>query len=176
VRTGTNCRTSPQTTGGNYTYVDSASDLPDVFSRVADDIGAQDTDGDTLPDVAERRGVSTSLGLVQTDPYTDDTDGDGLTDREELGRATSFDDLTARLDPNSDASSAGQRQARSIVRTMDAAGYNLSNVSTNIYLAPTSDPTERDTDGNGVDDHTETAETTEVLWTPDRDPARTRGG
>lgn len=66
-----------------------------------------DTDGDTLTDCAEEGGVLTNLGfsnpgpnpgfdpwrVVRTDRFDDDSDGNGLNDREELGRLV-------RLDPN----------------------------------------------------------------------------
>ncbi|NHX41535.1 MULTISPECIES: VWA domain-containing protein [Haloarcula] len=161
-----------QTTGGNYTYVDSASDLPQVFSRVADDIGAQDTDGDTIPDVAERRGVPTGQGLIQTDPYNNDTDGDGISDQVELGRSTSFEDLRAIRNGESNATAIEQAQAQTIISTMDAAGYNLSNVSARIYLEPDSDPTKVDTDGDGVADDVETTETASVLYTASKNATK----
>lgn len=151
-----------QITGGNYTHVDSASDLPEVFSRVAEDIGAQDTDGDGLADVVERRGVPTGDGLMHTDPYDADTDGDGLADREELGEPTDVDEV---LNDPASATPLQYQQSRTLVRTLGAAGYNLSDMATGVYVSPNSLPTETDSDGDGLDDYMETHTTTSVVRT-----------
>lgn len=74
------------TTGGEYHYVSNASDLPDVFSRVAENsTGFIDTDGDGISDALEQAGISSSQGILRPDPFNADTDGDGLSDGEEVG-------------------------------------------------------------------------------------------
>jgi hypothetical protein len=78
------------TTGGTSYIVESASDLPNVFSRVAaNTTTVNDTDGDGLSDELEREGFV--LGgpdgtHVTTNPRSNDTDDDGLTDAEEVGQ------------------------------------------------------------------------------------------
>lgn len=94
--------------GGAYYSVPTVEDLPLAFEEIAMLLGdGTDTDGDTLTDCAEEGGVLTNLGfsnpgpnpgfdpwrVVRTDRFDDDSDGDGLNDREELGRLV-------RLDPN----------------------------------------------------------------------------
>src|SRR5690606_27001105 len=73
--------------GGQFFYVASASQLPDTFDRIGDDIGAPDADGDGLADVTETAGWRDGSGRVyKTDPQDADSDGDGLTDGDEAGQ------------------------------------------------------------------------------------------
>lgn len=90
-------------TGGNYSNVDDASELPEVFSRVAEDVNPTDSDGDGLSDKMESEGIPVSpfvahgldnghvdlekgISVVKTNPNKADTDGDSLSDKEELGK------------------------------------------------------------------------------------------
>lgn len=75
------------TTGGTYTFVDDVNDLPDVFSRIAENATeAEDSDGDGLPDAVETGGIRSGTGQTYyTDPNDPDTDGDGLSDGVEAG-------------------------------------------------------------------------------------------
>ncbi|WP_160163630.1 vWA domain-containing protein [Natrinema versiforme] len=161
-----------QITGGNYTHVDDPADLPNVFSRVADDIGAQDTDGDGIPDVAEHRGVVTpNAGMLETDPYSADTDGDGLEDGTELGEAITAEELRDR---NTDGSGppGPDPKYQAIVGTVSRAGYNTSELSGSIYIDPVSDPTRVHTDGDGVDDYTERREPVTYARTTSRESTK----
>ncbi|HMB50346.1 MAG TPA: VWA domain-containing protein, partial [Natronoarchaeum rubrum] len=154
-------------TGGNYTYVDDAADLPEVFSRVSEDVGAQDTDGDGIPDAVERRGVVTpETGLITTDPYSADTDGDGLTDGKELGDAAT------------DEAIESDYRADQLVETLERAGYDRENLSGAVYLEPVSDPTQVHTDSDGVDDYTEVRSPTTVVrtTTPEATKRASAGG
>ncbi|MDS0474450.1 colicin D domain-containing protein [Natrinema sp. 1APR25-10V2] len=169
---GNKLRDIAQITGGNYTYVDNPSDLPNVFSRVADDIGAQDTDGDGISDTAEHRGVVTArAGIIETDPYSADTDGDGLEDGTELGEAITAEELRDR---NSDGSGppGPDPQYLAIVNTLSSAGYNTSEFSGSIYIDPVSDPTRVHTDGDGVDDYTELREPVTYARTTSREATK----
>lgn len=83
-----------------------------------------DTDGDGLSDAIEKAGIRTGTGDTISLDYTDeDSDGDDLTDGEEVGELCS-----ARLEYT------------------DNCAYYLLN----------SDPSKTDTDGDGLDDETET--------------------
>ncbi|WP_197280056.1 VWA domain-containing protein [Bacillus sp. FJAT-27251] len=74
-------------TGGQYFPVSSAEELPEVFSRISDNVGESvDTDKDGIPDVVELKGWRDGQGnMYYTLPDNPDTDGDGLLDGEEGG-------------------------------------------------------------------------------------------
>jgi len=89
-------------TGGRFTAVDSGDDLAGVYESLRVDLedDGTDTDDDEVSDCIERRGALISYGFysndaenigagryVRTDPDNPDTDGDLLTDGEELGAA-----------------------------------------------------------------------------------------
>ncbi|WP_066389280.1 DUF3289 family protein [Neobacillus mesonae] len=57
-------------------------------SQVA--IDTTDSDGDGLYDIYETKGMKTPYGIIYSDPNKKDTDGDGLTDGEEMGPLQSF--------------------------------------------------------------------------------------
>jgi len=72
-------------TGGSYNRVADADDLPEVFSRVAENTTSEiDTDEDGIPDSWEQQGIPTGYGPVYSNPDNADTDGDGLEDGEEV--------------------------------------------------------------------------------------------
>ncbi|WP_152423273.1 hypothetical protein [Haloterrigena salina] len=125
---------------------------------------AVDTDGDGIPDATERKGFLTPRGTITTDPDSADTDGDGLSDREEIGEPTNLDDVAERLEPGSGASDRQQRRARALLETVEAAGYD-TNSTRGVYLNIASDPTERDSDDDGLDDRTERVEGSTVVRT-----------
>ncbi|WP_181684909.1 vWA domain-containing protein [Halorhabdus salina] len=90
-------------TSGGYSSVDDASDLPDVFSRVAEDIEPTHSGDDGFSDSLENNGIPISpfmvgdldnaeanlsannIAVVHTNPEQNDTDGDTLHDDEEIG-------------------------------------------------------------------------------------------
>jgi Bacterial TSP3 repeat len=58
-----------------------------AIDRIADERVPPDSDGDGIPDQVETSGWRTQGGAVyRTNPYSRDTDGDGLTDGDEAGR------------------------------------------------------------------------------------------
>lgn len=81
-------------TGGTYTNVRTAAELPEVFRRLAQDTGGgadltKDTDSDGLPDCVETEGALSGFQQRYTsEPLIADTDGDGLSDGEEVGEPT----------------------------------------------------------------------------------------
>jgi len=131
--------------------------------------GTVDSDGDGIPDAQEQREYLTPFGRISTDPGLEDTDGDGLTDKEEVGDVTTLAELNERLEEDSDATDAQKDQARSILRTLETYGYDTTNASGGVYLDIRSDPTEIDTDGDGLDDYTELREPATVSRTTDRE-------
>ncbi|MBO4249196.1 VWA domain-containing protein [Halomicrobium sp. IBSBa] len=131
-------------TGGNVSLVDSAADLPEVFSRVAENTTTiNDTDGDGLSDERETSGIV--LGgpdgeVVRTDPTSNDTDGDGLSDGREVG------------------------EFKSVSFTFNGEEYEGS------YFDYTANPTTPDTDSDGLSDGAEVAfETDPLRGNPDND-------
>ena len=96
-------------TGGTYTNVRTAAELPEVFRRLAEDTGGgadltKDSDGDGLADCTEISGVLSGFQQRYTsDPTKEDSDGDGLTDAEEVGErrtAGVLDQLFGSLVPD----------------------------------------------------------------------------
>ncbi len=79
-------RSIAEGTGGMYFPVSSASQLPDVFSRISEIItDPVDTDGDGIYDSVETGGMRDGLGNIHySDPNNPDSDGDGLPDGEEV--------------------------------------------------------------------------------------------
>lgn len=80
-------------TGGNFTQVNRAGQLPDIFSRIANTTQSDDADGDGLTNAQEIggfriKGGDTSVTTVRTDPFDPDTDGDGIPDGVEAGTET----------------------------------------------------------------------------------------
>lgn len=87
-------RSIADATGGDYYETDNATDLPQVFGRIGDDIENEtrlnDSDGDRIPDIVEEAdGLTMPAGPnagqpIDLDPQSADTDGDGLSDGEEI--------------------------------------------------------------------------------------------
>ncbi len=75
-------------TGGDFYLAKSAGDLFGLFDRVGEDLNV-DSDSDGLPDWVEKKGYIVKGSLYEvlppTDPNKADTDGDGLTDGQEIG-------------------------------------------------------------------------------------------
>ena len=130
-------RTIAETTGGNFTLVDRPEDLPDVFARIAETTGPQDSDGDGLNDSAELAGFRTPAGeRIRTNPFDADTDGDGTPDGVEAGYVRSVGRTVSVTLANSTGDPV-QREYNQTVRVIE------------------SDPTDLDTDNDGLTDRQE---------------------
>lgn len=151
-------------TGGQYFPVANASDLPDVFREIDDEIdGGKDTDEDGLTDCEEEKGVhdSTSFDLVFTsDPRVKDTDGDGLEDGDEVNVDERFKSGDVYLYPvfsdprNVDTEGDGvddatEADAGSRARSNETDGDGLGDRE---EFELGTDPTSTDTDGDGYGD------------------------
>lgn len=84
-------------TNGQYYYGASADDLAGLLENIQDDTvnkaDPTDSDGDGLYDIYEKAGMKLPNGqVIYTDPNLKDTDGDGVTDFEEMGSLCSADD------------------------------------------------------------------------------------
>ena len=163
-------------TGGQYYQVDSADELPEAFRRISDDTGGDegvtlDSDKDGLNDCVEIQGAhSPGTGLRYTsDPFSADTDKDGLPDGDEvrplsadLGIPTASDTFQILSDPaKADTDGDGLTdpaeldEGTSVWRSdTDADGLGDSD-----ELSWTADPLAGDTDGDGYGDGTEAAQT-----------------
>jgi len=124
-------------TDGQYFPVASAEDLPQVFSRILDDLGDADTDGDGLLDRWELQGMPTGSGkLIYSDPTKADSDGDGLLDGEEVVKSS-----TPWL--------AGYFWAKSMPTSVDSDGDGLGDAEETDLGLP---PMRFDYDGDGLGD------------------------
>ncbi len=76
-------------TSGSF-YEINSSELANIFEEITNSVvgvdGEIDTDGDGIPDGIETAGMRDQYGnLIVTNPYLADTDGDGKSDKEEMG-------------------------------------------------------------------------------------------
>ena len=128
-------------TGGQYFPVSSADDLPDVFRRIAEEPDPTlDTDEDGLPNWLELQGIRLGNGtIVTTNPADFDTDGDGLSDGEEVG--------TRQTGPDGDYYDGITNPANA-----DSDGdFIIDSEETEMGT----NPVNADTDGDSLDDLTE---------------------
>jgi len=121
-------------TNGTYNYVEDASELPNVFSRVAEEVEPKDTDGDGLPDVLEENGLpightGSDLRRLPTNATDKHTDGDELTDGEEAEEYREY--------------------------PIDFVVNDLEHEYIVSYFELRSNPTRADSDGDGLEDHEE---------------------
>lgn len=93
------------TSTGGYYYTNESSKMAEVFNRihhvsVGIDLDGEDSDGDGLPDELELGGIKNQFGqIIYTNPYSDDTDEDGKSDKEEVGNLIT-DHYEMKSDPN----------------------------------------------------------------------------
>lgn len=137
-------------TGGSFTFVQDVNDLPEVFSRIAENTtGPTDSDGDGLSDAVERQGFVGGRGeQIQTDPFDADTDNDGLEDGQETATFVNVSDDGTQVDLPEGTIELPEGQR------VSGDYYKLN-----------SDPTVVDTDGDGLSDFEETRETQSVQLT-----------
>ncbi len=84
-----------QAGNGQYFKVTDVSELANVFDTINGwYVGSsKDSDGDGLPDIVETTGMRTQYGeFYRTDPASVDTDGDGISDGEEIGEFVFVED------------------------------------------------------------------------------------
>jgi hypothetical protein len=135
-------------TGGSYQHLNEPSQLPALYRQLAGDIigdNGVDTDHDGISDCVERNGMFVPLRItfpflgpfdfasfITTDPNNADTDGDLIKDGDEVDAHKFADDPSL------------------------ASTYSfLVDKGLTTYYTLISDPTKKDTDGDGVDDRLE---------------------
>ncbi|MGM9551896.1 MAG: VWA domain-containing protein [Clostridia bacterium] len=75
-------------TNGLYKYISDSNGLLEMFMQISGEVIGleQDTDGDGIPDLIETTGMRDQAGnIFTTDPNKADTDGDMLSDGDEMG-------------------------------------------------------------------------------------------
>lgn len=82
-------------TGGKFYSVDKAGSIANLLfklqTNILGEIDTKDSDGDGLYDVFEEKGMMCPNGkIIKTNPYSPDSDFDGVRDYEEMGGAKSF--------------------------------------------------------------------------------------
>lgn len=151
-----------RSTGGQYYHVSSASDLPDVFRTISENIESEDTDGDGIPDITETSGFRDGFGnLYYTDPNNPDTDGDGLLDGEEAKAVTTVDGRVffhlisnpQKIDSDGDGiDDPDEREFSCDMLDWDTDNDGLSD---GYELEIGTDPAVKDTDFDGYSDYDE---------------------
>lgn len=122
-------------TGGQYFKAVTADELIEIYSEIIIDqkIDSTDSDNDGIPDIFEISGMRLSNGrIIYTDPTTPDTDGDGLSDGEEIKVTPTF-------------------WVNTIFDELNIP-FSISAYIFEIY----SDPNRKDTDGDGISDYFDT--------------------
>lgn len=90
AKNGENLKKYSDATGGEYYFCPNVSNIETIFagiqSKSLDKIDPTDKDKDGVYDVYEKSGIQISNGkIIKTDVSKKDTDGDGLTEGEEMG-------------------------------------------------------------------------------------------
>ena len=100
----------------------------------------EDSDGDGLPNCIETNGMINNIGeLVYTDPYNPDSDGDNLSDGEEMGYIPRF-----VIDAVPNIESTEFHTAIPVTYFSRWSGY--------VYYSQTSAADSSDSDGDGAND------------------------
>ena len=143
-------KTIADTTGGNFTLVNSPEELPNVFERIAEETGPQDSDGDGIDDGQELGGFKNTAGqTIRTDPFDTDTDGDGISDGREVGEVVEVERTVN-------------------ITTADSTGDPEQVEYNETRRKLTSNPTDIDTDSDGLPDRQEYG-TFDIKYTNDPD-------
>lgn len=114
-------------TGGHVYVIEDMDELSRLYYNIYynKDFDKTDSDGDKLYDVVEKEGIRLKNGqIIYTRPYDEDTDGDNLLDGEEIVPEMVF----------------------------GTTSFSLKKSSYRYYYNWNSDPTNIDTDGDGIQD------------------------
>jgi pimeloyl-ACP methyl ester carboxylesterase len=118
------------------------SSLPQEFAYQNPSYQAYgDEDGDGIPNATEF--------YHRTDPFSADTDGDGLTDYDELNGYTTYGEPTGYYTTET-YWDTDPETGESIERS--STYWTVDTTSTSSYQLPPTDPTKADTDGDGLND------------------------
>lgn len=113
---------------------------------------AIDSDGDWLTDEIELAGWRTQSGDVhRTDPEVADTDGDGLSDRDEAGARTSRVEGAVVYEGRTDPTSADTDED-GLIDGLEVGDLRSANAGSALKAFVVSDPRAPDSDGDGIGD------------------------
>jgi len=152
-------------TGGEFHYVNNAADLPDVFSRVAENATTEsDADGDGIPTVLEPQLRTGAAGTLELDPFDPDSDNDGVTDGTEVGAKYN---VTQEFTIENGDLRINESSVGSEFQIRDGTGFYRQR-----FYKLHSNPDEVDSDGDGLTDGTEHNERQKYRFIDDPDLAR----
>lgn len=148
-------------TGGTYTVLDSTYNSYDTSKDVNNSINnIKDSDKDGLSDLEEEKGFRLENGeIVKTDPHKADSDGDGLSDRKELGkpmyikyldRAAVKENTDDYVEGYTDENKMTKVNTKMLIEPMEA--QQSRDFVTEYYYRNTSHPNLIDTDDDNLND------------------------
>lgn len=159
-------------TNGGYKQIATADGISNIFTEFASVFGdtGKDTDGDGLTDCQETQGVYTMTAfplseghVITTDPNNPDSDGDDLSDGEELGRpykaplvvtATPWA-VEGFSDPNQkdgDNDGLSDYEETSLDINPLSGDFDNDGLSDKVEVSSNLNPTGSDTDGDQIND------------------------
>lgn len=150
---------------GSYRYIDSADNLLESFGMLSGEVIGleEDTDGDGIPDLIETTGMRDEAGRIfKTDPNNYDTDGDLLSDGDEMGVFVDEDGgyfirssdptMVTRYESLSDSIKYNVKNQAGFYEVYGLFGSQVKEyVDINLHIAPVTRRVTTESDGRNVE-------------------------